>query len=137
MLYHILSTDYVCVEIVHFLFFSLCLHAVSCTFSYCIHAGFYSSSFFLYVGLEFFFLRSHLNHVSKIGAVGRIETPIRDSVSERWRGLSQHDPHFCPVRSYLSVFIIKLDYAVFFRTITGYSWSNVVEILMLILNLAL
>ena len=65
---HILSEDYVRVQLVHLFPFSLylhavdtffctiflCLHVVSCPVSFCLHAGFDSFSSCLHVGIDFF-----------------------------------------------------------------------------------
>ena len=62
--YHLLSADYVCIQLVHFCLFFLCLHAKSFPFSSCIHAWFDSSSFCLHAGSDFFFVWYNLNHIS-------------------------------------------------------------------------
>ena len=61
--YHLLSADYVRVQLVHFFFFFLCFHDVSCHFSNCLYDLFYSSSFCLHVCIRFFFVRANLNHI--------------------------------------------------------------------------
>ena len=66
--YHVLSSDYLSVRLVHFFSFFLrlhavetffriifiCLHIVSCHVSLCLHAGFDYFSSCIHVGLDFF-----------------------------------------------------------------------------------
>ena len=65
--YHLLSSYYVRVRLVHLFF--LCLHAVSCPFPYSLHAGFDSSSFFILVVFDFFFVIDIHNHISNKGVL--------------------------------------------------------------------
>ena len=75
--HHFLSADYVCVQLMHFFLFFLCLHAVetffsffsclralSCPFSFCISAGFYYLSSCIHVNPNFFLVWPNLNHIS-------------------------------------------------------------------------
>ena len=75
---HVLSTDYVCVPLVHlFSFFFclhavqtffrkiyLCLHVVSCRVSFFLHSGFDYFSSCLHVGLDSFLVWPNLNYIS-------------------------------------------------------------------------
>ena len=62
--YHLLSVDYVRIQLVHFCLFFLFLHNLSCPFSPCLHTWFDSSYFCIHTGLNLFFVWATLNHIS-------------------------------------------------------------------------
>ena len=94
-LYHFISAEYVCVQLVHLFFFFLCLHAVetffctifvclhvvSCPVSIYLHSGLDSFSSYLHFGLYFLLVWPNLNQIYNIVGPGREGNPLFCSIN--------------------------------------------------------